>query len=250
MRYKLKRIIRLLLRLNWIQTARINLKMFPFKVAIKTPIYIYGKAKFRELKGKIIINVPITRGMIKIGKNDYYVRTSVPLTYWVLNGTIVFNGSMRFMNGGYLCISRNATLSFGKEGLIGSNYKIMCFENINFGQNFSCSYDCQIYDTSFHYTQKSDGSVEKLTSPVIVGDYVWVGNSSTIAKGAVIPKYAVIANRSLVNKDFSSAVEEGQGCLLAGSPAKIKSIGIKRIFDNDLEKQYDRLFGYDRTTHL
>ena len=44
--------------------------MFPLNIAIKLPIYIYGKAKFRELNGTININAPIKRGMIKIGKME------------------------------------------------------------------------------------------------------------------------------------------------------------------------------------
>ena len=222
--------------------------MFPLNIAIKLPIYIYGKAKFRELNGTININAPIKRGMIKIGKNDYYVRTAVPLTYWVINGTINFNGNARFMNGGYMCISRNASITIGNNAMIGSNYKIMCFENIKIGDYFECTYDCQLYDTSYHYIKLSDNSVNQLTKSIQIGDYVWVGNTSSIVKGAVIPDKSIIASNSLVNKDFHKE-EHGNGCLIAGVPAKIKMVGVERIYDKEMEKSYDTIFNYDRT-HL
>lgn len=244
--------INLLVRLNIIKTIYFNFKMLPANIAVKLPIYVYGKAKFRELNGRIVINAPIKRGMIKIGKNDYYVRTAVPLTNWVVNGIINFNGSAKLLNGGYLCVSRGATLTFGDGLMIGSNYKIMCFENISIGKTFEMTYDCQIYDTSFHYTEFEDGSkVRKLTKPISIGDYVWVGNTSSIVKGASIPNRAIIAANSLVNKNYTSNLidENDSGCLIAGVPAKLKIVGVKRIFDKDIENLYDKQFGYDRT-HL
>ena len=245
---KIAKLLKLLIRLNIVKTIYFNFKKLPSRLAIKLPIYIYGKAKFRELNGSIQINAPIKRGMIKIGKNDYYIRTSVPMTYWVINGKIIFNGTAKFLNGGYMCVASNGVLTIGDDALIGSNYKIMCFESISIGRSLRCTYDCQIYDTSYHYVERGDGSTNKLTVPICIGDYVWIGNSSTIAKGSNIPSQNIIANRSFVNKDFEDSCREG-GYLLAGSPAKVKASGMKRIFDSNREKELDQIYGYSRT-HL
>ena len=67
------------------------------------------------------------------------------------NGKIIFNGTAKFLNGGYMCVASNGVLTIGDDALIGSNYKIMCFESISIGRSLRCTYDCQIYDTSYHY---------------------------------------------------------------------------------------------------
>lgn len=228
------------------KTLYVNFTKLPFKQAIKIPIYIYGKTEFRSLSGDIMIEGDVHSGMIKIGKNDYYVKTSVPLTVWTVNGTLVFKGTCKFLNGGYLCVSKKGYLELGYDVLIGSDYRIMCFDNICIGNTLRAAYNIQIYDTSYHYIENESGIVKKLTKPISIGNKVWIGNSSIVSKGSVIPDNAIIANGSLVNKDFSFV--DGK-CLIAGSPASVKKEGIYRIFDLEKEREYDEKFGYDRT-HL
>ena len=236
----------ILRRCNIPKTLYINFKKFPIKTAMHLPIYVYGKTIFRSLSGNIIINGKIHTGMVKIGKNDYYVKTAIPLTNWIINGTLRFNGPFKFLNGGYLCISKNGHLELGCNGFIGTDYKIMCFDKICIGDTLSATYNIQIYDTSYHYIQPDSGIIERLTMPIIIGDQVWIGNNTTISKGAKIPNESIIASNSLVNKDFCTK-ERTSGIFIAGCPAKIKKNGIRRIFDEDIETKLDSEFGYDRT---
>lgn len=233
-------------RCNISKTLYINFLKLPFSQAIRLPIYIYGKTEFRSLNGDIVIQGDVRSGMIKVGKNDYYVKTSVPLTVWVINGVLKFNGSCKFMNGGYLCISKRGHLELGNDVLIGSDYKIMCFDSIRIGDLVQATYNIQIYDTSYHYVEDEYGVVKKLTKPIFIGDRVWIGNSSIVSRGSKIPDNTIVANGSLVNKDFSFV--DGK-CLIAGCPACVKKEGIHRIFDLEKERYYDAKFGYDRT-HL
>lgn len=113
----IRMILYVLRKCNVIKTIYINFKMLPLKVAVRLPIYVYGKTIFRSLSGTIEIKGVIHAGMIKIGKNDYYVKTAIPLTNWILNGKLIFNGPFKFLNGGYLCLSRRGCLEFGKMGL-------------------------------------------------------------------------------------------------------------------------------------
>ena len=228
------------------KTLYINFVKLPFNQAVKLPIYVYGKTEFRSLSGSIMIQGEVHTGMIKIGKNDYYVKTSVPLTVWTVNGVLVFKGTCKFLNGGYLCVSKNGHLELGCDVLIGSDYRIMCFDNICIGNTLRAAYNIQIYDTSYHYTENENGVVNKLTKPIFIGNKVWIGNFSIVSKGCVIPDGTIVANGSLVNKDFSFV--NGR-CLIAGSPASVKKEGIHRIFDLEKERYYDAKFGYDRT-HL
>src|SRR5690554_303594 len=236
------------LRTNVIKTLYLNFKMLPFKQAIKLPFYVYGKINFRSLKSKININAPVYPGMIKIGWDEYYVETTVPKSIWIVNGTINFNGPVNFLQGSYVLVTNNATLSFGnKKSIMGANIRIMCFDKIVFGGNSRISWDCQIMDTAFHYVENLlDGDIKPLTSPIVLGNNIWIGNRTTIAKGTVLPDYTIVASNSLVNKDFSSI---GENCLIAGLPAKLKQQNIRRVFDSKVQKKLDKKFNYIRT-HL
>lgn len=244
----IKILIYLVTKCNIVKTIFVNYKVLPLRIAWKLPIYVYGKVIFKSLSGKVIFSGDIHTGMIKIGKNDFYVKTSIPLTCWTINGTLKFNGPFKFLNGGYLCISKKGNLEFGENGFIGSDYKIMCFDKIKIGNQLEATYSAQIYDTSYHYTKSYDKPVNKLTEPVIIGDKVWIGNTTTISKGAVIPSSSIIASNSLTNKNYCS--ELGcHGAFIAGIPAKVKAKGVYRIFDEDEERELDKKFVYDRT-HL
>lgn len=243
---KILRIFRQFLKTNLWKTIFFNFKMLPFNQAIKMPIYIYGKIIFRSTSGKININSPVYPGMIKIGKRDYYVETSVPRSIWTVKGTINFSGSINFLQGSYIMVTNNATLSFGtRQAVIGSNIRIFCFNKIDIGDTCRISWDCQIMDTSFHYVEDlNNKSIRPLTTPVYIGKNVWLGNRTTISKGAVIPNYTIVASNSLVNKDYSDL---GENCLIAGTPAKMKQKNIRRVFDHEKQRKLDEEYNYIRT---
>ena len=236
-----------LLQTRLLKTIWFNFKMLPFTQAIKLPIWLYGKISFRSLNGNIVINGPITSGMVKIGKNDHYVATSIPYCIWTIRGTIIFNGPINFFMGSYVLVSDGATLSLGKyPTFIGSNIKIFCFSNISIGDCVRLAWDCQIIDTSFHYIERMnvDDPVLPLIKPIRIGNRVWIGNRTTISRGAVIPDDAIIASNSLVNKDFSQIPPYS---MLAGSPAVLRGSGLKCIFDEGIQLELDKLFNYTRT---
>ena len=232
-----------------LKTIWFNWKLFPINIAWKLPVYLYGRTKFRSLKGTVLINGYISPGMIKIGKNDYYIDTSVQQCIWTIRGTVVFNGPVNFGHGSYVLVSDNATLEFGTKGdYFGSNLKIMCFDHISFGDDVRVTWDCQFYDSSFHYIEllSNNGEIKPLTKPILIGDRVWIGNRTTISKGSVIPSDIFISSNSLVNKDFS---QTDPYSMLAGCPASLKCTGIKRIYDEKRQKELDKQFLYFRT-HL
>lgn len=248
---RLKKYLKEFFKSNIIKTIEFNFKMLPFKDAIKMPVFLYGKVTFRSLEGSIEFSspLPIYPGMVKFGVKEWYVTTSVPQLLFNINGTIRFKGPIRFLQGAYITVARRALLEFGTNGTVGgTELKIMCFENIKIGDQVGLTWNVQLYDTSFHYIEYIDSSkpIEKLTKPIVIGDRVWVGNNTTISKGAIIPNDTIIASNSLVNKDFSHISPYS---MLAGMPAKLKAEGIKRIRDNRFQKELDKSFGYDRT-HL
>ena len=242
-----------LFKCNLLKSLLFNFKMLPFRKAIKLPVLFYGKTDFRSLKGKIEIKGRIYTGKIKVGLRNVYVDTSVQNNIWTIDGTVVFLGPLLFFRGSYVLVARNAVLEIdskpGEMGItkIGSNTNILCFEHIKIGYACRIAWECQIYDTSFHYIESTDSpqkDIDPLSKPVIIGNYVWIGNRTTISKGAVIPDDTIVASNSLVNKDFS---KDGPCCMLAGSPAVLKAAGVRRVYDRKQEKELDEKFGYSRT---
>lgn len=220
-----KHYLRPLLRAKILKTIWFNWKMFPPKQAWKLPVYLYGKTIFRSLKGKIILDTEsISSGMIKIGKKDYYVATSVPQTIWTINGQLVFKGRINFLQGTYVLVSKSGMLTFGTKGtIIGSDSHIMCFDRITIGNNVRITWQVQLMDTSFHYIENKEenSEVRPLTAPIEIGDNVWIGNRTTISKGTILPSNVIVASNSLANKDYSYV---SANSLLAGTPA-IQKLG-------------------------
>lgn len=222
--------------------------MFPWRVAFKMPVFLFGKVHFRDISGSMIIEGRVSPGMITIGREGYYVASSKPYCQWTVQGKIVFKGPVRFGGGSYVMVSKGAILSIGSRGTyVGSNSVIICFNKIEIGDSVDLAWECQVIDTSFHYIESihSDNAIKPLTKPVYIGDRVWVGNRTTISKGSIIPSDNIIASNSLVNRDFSN---EGSFNLFAGIPAVVKKKGISRIRDKR-EKELDTIFDYTRT-HL
>lgn len=185
-----------------------------------------------EIRGKV------TPNMIHIGDNTRYPTTNKPLSIWTINGTIVFNGPIKFFQGTYIYIAENAILDFGTNGtFIGSDSKIICRDRITIGNSVEITWECQIYDTSFHYIKHEGGNVEPLTKPIVIDSNVWIGNRTTISKGCILPSHTIVASGSLCNKDYSVF---GHNFLLAGTPAKCKTFDVDRIYAYEEEKLYDK----------
>ena len=213
------KILHILFKTNLVKTLWFNWKMLPARQARHLPIWFYGKVTLRSTAGSVVIDGPVTPGMIKIGKRDYYVTTSIPQCIWTIRGAIRFRGPLSFGFGSYVMVSDGAELTFGSKGsYFGTGVKIICFNRIEFGNAVHVPWECQFMDTSFHYIEnRASGEIPPLTRPIRIGTHVWIGNRTTFTKGAIIPDDTIIASNSLVNKDFS-ALEPY--CLLAGVDRK------------------------------
>ncbi|MCT1391420.1 acyltransferase [Peribacillus frigoritolerans] len=103
-----------------------------------------------------------------------------------------------------------ATISIGDGTYINRRTEIMCKDNIVIGRDCAISWDVVITDTDYHSINDRED-----TSPVEIGNNVWIGCNSTILKGVSIGDGAVVAANSVVTKDVPPKV------LVGGNPAKI-----------------------------
>ncbi len=119
-------------------------------------------------------------------------------------------GNFSFYYGADIILFQGATLVLGRDSYINSDCKIRCRKEIRIGNKCAISHDFTVMDSDFH---KING--KSISSPVIIGDHVWIGTRVTVLKGVTIGEGSVIAAGSVVTKDIPP------GCMAAGVPAKI-----------------------------
>ncbi len=207
---------------NWlIPTLRFNLKYFPFRQAMKLPVYVFN-ARFLSLKGKVSLpESGIYRGMVKIG----YPETSVCLDrkYTLeIKGDVRFNGPCHLGSGGLLSVGRMGLAEFGSNVIVSDGSRVICFHYIGFGDNSTAGWDCTFCDTDFHamknaFTEKK----MKAYAPIKIGHDNWIGSSCQVLKGCVTPAYTTSSAGSVLNRRYKCEEKS----ILAGNPAEVVSEG-------------------------
>ena len=227
-----------------IKTLYFNFKLLPFHIAIKLPILIYGPVKLFWLKGKCEIKSDrIFRGMIKLGRNNEFFNgvDGSAFISMASNSKLIFEGPCAISNNYKIRIENGAVLRFGAYTFFGSSIKFVCTTNIYFGKYTRCAYESQIIDTNSHFVlNEKSMKVAHRNGKIIIGEYNWIGNRTTINKGAHTKDYTIICANSMVNKDFSN--NEENNIMLGGCPAKIITDGLHRIFDTSLETRISNYF--------
>ena len=114
------------------------------------------------------------------------------------------------------CANPNAHIEIGENVTIGNNSIIISSERIKIGKNTMIAPNAHFVDSD-HGTspENSFNKQENLTSPIIIGNNVWIGSRVVILKGVNIGDNTVVSAGSVVTKSFPSNV------IIAGAPAKI-----------------------------
>lgn len=232
-------------RIDVLRTLCLNFKKLPFKQAIHIPIILGKGIRLKNISGNIIIDSErVYSGMVTYGIYNTVVDHNSYIGILDIVGTLIIKGMVTFHTGVKIVVRKNAVLIFNGENTIGHSTLVCCAKKILLGIYSTVSWNCQIYDTNFHFFMDiSKKTVKPRNSQVIIGNYVFCGNGSNITKGAIIPDGCVISNFSVVNKDFTS---DGTNLLLAGNPAKIIKKGYKFIIgntirDNKPEQEYAKI---------
>lgn len=230
--------------INWIKTIWFNIKALPLRQAIRTPIIISFNTKIRSV-GNIKINGKVTPGMISIGviKIDPWESNADQIIF-CNNGLIEFGGRTKIHPGTKINVQPSATLKLGERAVIGCKTKIICFKSITFGDNVRCSWECQVFDTDFHFMKNiNNGKIYQRLRPITIGNNVLIGNRSTIGKGTIIPSNCIVSCCSKVAKDFTV---EGENLLIVGNPASAVGKGYQMIssgWDEKSEKLIAKSIG-------
>lgn len=230
---KLYRKIKFSFKVNWVKTIYFNFKMFPFSIAKKLPVYFYGKVKFHNLSGEIIIDAPIKSGMIGFGQPFELMTKSIGIAEIYLLGKLTCKGNVHFGKDYLVYIGEKANCQIGHLFALGSRGKLLCYESVTFGDYVRIGFESQITDSNFHQMiDNSTSSKLSLTSPIQIGNYNWIGNRSSIMQKTKTLDNCIVASNSLCNKDYTSL---GENILIGGIPAKLLKTSISRDWEGERE---------------
>lgn len=128
---------------------------------------------------------------------------------------------------------RGCKVIFKKNSTCGSAY-VVCMgtsNSIEVGEETMIADEVEIWNSDTHPIFDSQGYLTNPSSPILIGDHVWIGKRTTILKGVSIGNDAIIGMNSLVTKDIESSTVN------AGIPTKVvnRNVNWKREFITNFE---------------
>lgn len=210
---------RLFMKVSWCRTIYFNFKHLPYRQAVHLPILLYHPGSISG-RGFFVLDVSmrdIKFGMLKFGvknENSILSKTGICISN---NGKLVLKGSGVIGNGSSITIGKNGVLTMGKNFGITGDVSIHCFESVEIGSFFSCSWNVSIDDTDHHQLLDVEKNVKmKETKPIRIGDSVWICQNVTMLKGSSLSDWSIVSSNSLVNKPFvTPPIQSWQVCQLS-----------------------------------
>lgn len=191
--------------LNW-KTLTFNFHYFPFRTAIKLPVFVAQKVRLQNLGGSIKLGKHIRPGIVKIGYGKEETRDErKSRTIWDVQGEVIFHGKADINHGSKVHVTKSGKVQFGDNLWIQAESTIKCNHSISVGKNCLLSWDILMMDSDFHSIYNSAKERINDDKPIVVGDNVWIGCRTTILKGASIAPNSVVAACSLVTKSLSKS---------------------------------------------
>lgn len=220
--------LQLFYNVSWLRTIYFNFRHLPYRQAFRLPILLYNPGRIYG-NGLYVIDIlleEIKFGMLKLGvrnEDSILTKTGVVISNF---GTLIFKGAGVLGNGCSLIIGNQGRLSIGKNFGITGNVSIHCYDSIEIGAFFSCSWNVTIDDTDHHKLMDVEHNKEKAeTKPITIGNNVWICQQVTMLKGSNLPDWTIVSSNSLVNKKYLTPPYS----VLAGMPAKDTGRKIKRV---------------------
>lgn len=156
---------------------------------------------------RAVIEVPT--GIIKAAVNNLVhgshismvcaISPAAELTINAGRGNVVIQNFFRMRSGSHIRVRKGGFFSIGKNVSVNHGCMIVCHEKIVIGNDVQLSPNVLIYDHDHDY--KTNGGVKSMryiTSPVVIGNNVWIGANCVVLRGTVIGDNAVIAAGSVI----------------------------------------------------
>jgi len=210
--------------LGFPKTLYFNLKYFGFKDGIKLPFMLSHRVILKKCEGKIIFRCPIRRGLVTWGYSGVSIATMKEYSVFNVEGTLTISGIAFLGSGTKIYIEKGGELILGNKFEITSNSSIICTKRIEFGSYNLLSWDILVMDTDAHYIYSLENEILiNANTPIKLGNNVWVGCRTFIAKGTTIPDNTVIAANSVIR-----GKHKGENSVLANEHPIKRIPNIKR----------------------
>lgn len=132
------------------------------------------------------------------------------------------------------CYSSDNSVEIGEETTSCDVSITLIGNKLEIGRDCMFSNSIRIWGDGHSVLDFKSGEVlNKPKHPIVIGDHCWIGERTTLTKGAQIPNNCIVGIASVVTKSFIN-----ENCLIAGSPACIKKKGITWSRFNPLD--YER----------
>lgn len=163
----------------------------------------------------------VRRAMVSLGFAGVEGR-AMRRTYLSIHqgGKLVLKGETIILNGTGIVIN-GAKLSIGHHFLCNSDCFFHVMQDVTIGDDCLLGWNVQFNTTDGHQVYCRE-QPRAMAGPIVVGRHVWIGADNLIFKNAVIPDGCIVAQRSLVSKQFDIA-----NSLIAGMPAKLLQENIR-----------------------
>ena len=233
---KLYDIIRQLSKIRFLYSLYINLKLLPFKKAIRLPIFIYPRTIFKNTGRVVFIDDDLSLGCIKVGAPELSFHQRKIYSHIINKGELYLGKNVEIKAGICCAITPSGRLYFENDAKTGANVKIVCCKEIKIQHNTRIGYESQLVDANFHYIETlGNEEFGNIAKPIIIGSWSWIASKVTINAGTILPNNTIVGSNSFLNKDYTGTVPENS--LLAGSPAKLLKTGVRRVWDKDKENE-------------
>ncbi len=224
---------------NWLNpfaTLWLNFRCLPFAQAIRLPIFVYGRPRIYSTSGQIKFLCKPKVGMVTFNRSHPGSPSlgSVQSEFYIA-GKILFHGSGQIDTGVRLVVSQNGIFEAGHNFKLCDMVNFCCTNRIQLGNYVRITHRSQVFDNNYHsVAHLGKGVIPSRTKEIVIGNNVWVCNSTTINAGARIADFVIVSSNSHVSKDFSDCAH---GTVIGGIPAKVIGEKSYRIENKDLEDQ-------------
>ena len=170
--------------------------------------------KYLKLTEENLINLKEAKKILGFCGDQVFIDKNVEFQRFPKNIFITDNAAIK--EGARICsCNEDAIIKIGKNTTIGYHNFIYASEKIIIGDD--CLIAPFVYIVDSNHKIDRDKKINRQpneTSPIIIGNDVWIASHVTILKGVTIGDGVVIAANSLVNKDVEPY------SIVGGSPAK------------------------------
>ncbi|WP_282020650.1 acyltransferase [Planomicrobium okeanokoites] len=119
-------------------------------------------------------------------------------------GKLSFGYNSKFRSGTKINVRKKAEIIIKDNVFLNHGCMLICHEKIEIGNNVQFGPNVLMYDHDHDF--RHEGGLKALkykTSPILIGDNVWIGANTVILKGTKIGDNCVIAAGSVIKGEYS-----------------------------------------------